>query len=388
MTPSAFLLVFRAAESHAIQLPDAPAIAGFDDMERKRCFKNAMPLAWQDKFDDANLSIEVEALNDMRAYFDNQHLRNPFEQRENGGNPQRIDGGGPRAPQQPPRGRNRNNRNRHNRPPPNAQTDGGNPRNGRQPNPPRRIQNTDACPLPNHGGHLWGDCRSNRYGFEWERNRNNPPNGGRPGGGRNQQRGDAHLVNPRRQGRAPNSRRGRQQQQQETDVNSDDEVYMEVNLLEQAEFCIECSDPESYLYDGQVQEIFEEQVTEQHDDLPTPVLPSVDYVPSTLAIVKQINSTKGNFLLKSLLDHGGSHVLVRQSSIPKEVALHPIVQGAGFDTAAGALKTKFYVHLHDVILPEFSFSRRVKTTKAFVFDNDAIKYDCIFGRSFWSQFPK
>jgi len=48
----------------------------------------------------------------------------------------------------------------------------------------------------------------------------------------------------------------------------------------------------------------------------------------------------------------------------------------------GSFESQHYVLLHDVILPEFSYSRRVKTVKAFVFDNKDVPYDVIYGRSF------
>jgi hypothetical protein len=42
-TPSQFLLAFRAAESRAVQLPDAPIQAGFSHEERKRIFLRQCP---------------------------------------------------------------------------------------------------------------------------------------------------------------------------------------------------------------------------------------------------------------------------------------------------------------------------------------------------------
>jgi hypothetical protein len=53
-----------------------------------------------------------------------------------------------------------------------------------------------------------------------------------------------------------------------------------------------------------------------------------------------------------------------------------------FTTAAGGFETKHYVFLHEVILPEFSFNRQVKTVKAYVFDNKEVIYDIIFGHNF------
>ena len=77
-TPSQFLLAFRAAESRAVQLPDAPNNAGFTDDERIRIFFKAMPSSWQDKFDDANMRVENEELGDIRQYFDKQQQKDPY----------------------------------------------------------------------------------------------------------------------------------------------------------------------------------------------------------------------------------------------------------------------------------------------------------------------
>jgi hypothetical protein len=63
MSPGEFLLLFRASETHARSLPEPPAAgATFEDEERKRIYLKAMPIAWQEKFDDANLRTGDETL--------------------------------------------------------------------------------------------------------------------------------------------------------------------------------------------------------------------------------------------------------------------------------------------------------------------------------------
>jgi hypothetical protein len=103
-------------------------------------------------------------------------------------------------------------------------------------------------------------------------------------------------------------------------------------------------------------------------------------VSSTLAIIKQVNETKSNGIYKSLLDPGGSNVMVKRSSLPKGIELLPTNQT--FTTTATNMASQYMVYLHDVILPEFNYSRRIKTVKAYVFDNEEVKYDIIFGRDF------
>jgi len=79
LTPTSFMLQFRASEMQVLQLPDAPnAGRGFSDFERRRLFYKAMPYAWQIKFDNANLTVEDEELPDMLIYFNRMHANNPF----------------------------------------------------------------------------------------------------------------------------------------------------------------------------------------------------------------------------------------------------------------------------------------------------------------------
>jgi hypothetical protein len=128
-----------------------------------------------------------------------------------------------------------------------------------------------------------------------------------------------------------------------------------------------CDGPESFLLEEGVQEEMEEGI--EINDPNNASMNKLDEIkrmsmtPSTLAIVKRINNSKGQFIYKLLLDHGGSHVLIKQSALPNNIELYS-VEDQLFNTAAGGLKANSYVWLHDVILPEFSFSRQVKTFKA------------------------
>ena len=44
--------------------------------------------------------------------------------------------------------------------------------------------------------------------------------------------------------------------------------------------------------------------------------PSPDLLPITLAVSDQVNNKKGKYFYKSLLDHGGSHVMIQARCIP------------------------------------------------------------------------
>ena len=111
---------------------------------------------------------------------------------------------------------------------------------------------------------------------------------------------------------------------------------------------------------------------------------SHDLIPTTLATATQINNKLGKYWFKSLLDHGGSHVMIEQRCIPKDIELfeQPNMQ---FKTTAGKMTTTKFIYLSDLRLPEFSYTRRVKKVKCYVFEAPEVEYDIIFGRSFLNQ---
>ena len=204
MTPTAFMLQFRASEMRALHLPDAPnANGGFSDVDRRRLFYKAMPYSWQVKFDDANLTVEDETMADMLIYFDRVHANNPFIKdngneggggKGNGDNDNSKGNGGRGKGKRGNRGRNGNgNRNNNGNGSNSNNGSGSNSGDKRQ----GRIQNSDPCPLPGHGNHTWGECRSNRYNNDYQANRSSSGNGGNSGNGNrsNQGRNDSNAAN-------------------------------------------------------------------------------------------------------------------------------------------------------------------------------------------------
>ena len=97
--------------------------------------------------------------------------------------------------------------------------------------------------------------------------------------------------------------------------------------------------------------------------------------------MKQVANTKGDFLLKLIFNHGGSHGLVKRSALPKDAEIFALDDASGFDIIAGTLVACGYTYLKNIILPEFSFSCQVKSIKAFIFDDNKVQYDCICGCS-------
>jgi transposase InsO family protein len=367
--PKDFLRLLRHSETLACQLPDAPPNAGFSDEERKRIFLHAMPIDWQNKFIEANMRTEDETLEDMRVYFDRLQQLYPYEENkssDNGNNDsRRTNNGG---------GRDRRHRSNNNN-----QRRGGNGNNNnnrnerRQGNTSNRIQPTDPCPLPGHGNHTWGECRSNRYNNESQQNqRNNSSNS----------RGNSHGRNNGSNRQQHNSREANTNERENNTENQSNQINQEQHHYE---FVANNpnEDPESFFMDDGVQEDLEETPHEDAIVQPTELTEQerATLTPTTLAVVKKINGEPVKAFFKSLLDPGGSNVMVKRSSLPKQVKLIPI-DLQNFTTIGGGPKITHRVVLQDVILPEFSYTRRISKVNAFVFDQDNVQHDIIFGRDF------
>ena len=384
-TPSQFYLKFLAAETHARLLPDAPDDEPvFSEEERKRLFLRAMPIDWQKQFDAANLQIATETIADMRKYFDLTQRNNPLIRNNdnNGGNNNNDNrnngngnGNGNRGRRNRRGNRNNGGRNNNNSSNESSSTRNNNTNNSNTNDRPR-LRPDDTCPLPGHGNHKWIDCYQNI---------NNP--NARPSRSRNNQ------GNNNRESNATESSNNNSNNSSSNNSSNNSNSNGSNNSSDNYYFCLECDtdqDPESFLFDQDYQtefepELYDPEEPEGPQDSPRAVDDDVDQsllAPSTLAIARKLNDSHGRFLFKSLLDHGGSHVLVNRRALPKDVELFPLSTGQGFNTAAGGLSTTHYVYLHDLILPEFSYTRRVSTIKAFVFNNDSVFYDVIFGRSF------
>ena len=255
MSPGEFLLAFRASEARACQLPDAPlADAGFQEIERRRIYYSAMPYAWTEKFDDANMTVEDETLGDMRAYFDKLHIRDPYEPRKSNDNQKgnstsgnkNKSGSNQSSGNRSNRRNNNNNQSRNN--------SGSNSNNQGQ---GRRIQSGDPCPLPNHQGHTWGECRMNHYNDSRQRDRQGSNRGN---SGSSASRHDSHAME-QRQGQQRSQQAQGSNESSETsgsgNPNQGEGYYSESFLMEQSTYCQPCSDPESFFANGSIEEAFE-----------------------------------------------------------------------------------------------------------------------------------
>ena len=177
MEPGKFLLKFRYANQLATQLPDAPNLGGFNADQFKRQYLHAMPRAWQDNFENANMTIHNCTIQQIRQYMDRQHMKDPFVPRNKPtGNNNSSNSGSNNSNSNNCRGGNSGSNNNNQSSRGNNSTRGGsggggsggggrtnNNRNNNS-NNNRRIQPTDPCPLPGHGNHTWAECCQNRYG--------------------------------------------------------------------------------------------------------------------------------------------------------------------------------------------------------------------------------
>ena len=167
MEPSQFLLKLGTANRMATQLPDAPDFEhGFTELQLKRVFLAAMPRAWQENFENANLTVHNTTVQDIRTYMDKQSAKDLFVPRNKSKDNNDRGESNDRNKQNRNNGNNnRNNRhgnNSHNNNRGNQRTGGtnqpnqGNSNNRNNQRNSNRIQNSDPCPLPGHGNRMWG----------------------------------------------------------------------------------------------------------------------------------------------------------------------------------------------------------------------------------------
>jgi len=433
LTPSEFSQRFDALEDALPYLPNAPDPddCGFSEVDRRHLFYNAMPMAWRDKYDDAGMRHRHDTIEDMELYFDKHHERDPpsdsKQHRHNSANDDSTanrnqrNGNGNRNSRNNNRGRGRGNNNNNNR---NNHSGRGsivnnnsNGNNGGRNNNGNggRIQNSDQCPVHPHSNHTWGQCRANAFARDNNSNGNQGRRDDNRGGSNNNDNG-----NNRRESHVHerNNNRDSRSERRNNDSNPNERGY-ESNFFDLVP-SDDTTQPESFFFHGGVQDELEDSCSDDDsmpdlmprpvvytgydsdsdddddddafntddapNDNPTATTPPEStqreaMIPTTLTIAKRINDVSGQFLFKSLLDPGGSHVLINKRALPKGAELFTSDQRK-FNTTAGGLQAASHVFLHEIILPEFSYSRQVKTYQAFVFDNPTVPYDIIYGRNF------
>jgi hypothetical protein len=106
-----------------------------------------------------------------------------------------------------------------------------------------------------------------------------------------------------------------------------------------------------------------------------------DVVPSSIAVVKTMQNQPSGRLLKVLFDSGGTKTFLNSRCLPKGATPTIMTTPLHGITAAGRFTANRMVKLKDIILPEFSRTKRIDEQCALVFDSDS-QYDIVFGRDF------
>jgi hypothetical protein len=159
MSPKQFLSRLRHLVAVLAEFPQAPLENIFSEDELKRIYLKAHPKQWIDRFENAGKTASTVSMSKIKGYMEHQTKKEPIvpvARAKTNGN-----GNGN------PNSRCRNNRNsRSNR---NGNSNSGrtgcNSGQGNQQGRGQgaRINSSDPCPLPGHGGHTWGNCNANAY---------------------------------------------------------------------------------------------------------------------------------------------------------------------------------------------------------------------------------
>jgi hypothetical protein len=101
--------------------------------------------------------------------------------------------------------------------------------------------------------------------------------------------------------------------------------------------------------------------------------------PITTIIVKDVQSHGSTQPLKALLDTGSDRTFIVKDALPKGVTPNA-VDSVSYNTLRGSATVNKEVTLSNIVLPEFSPTRRIDATfKAFVVDHKLSHYDIIVG---------
>ena len=416
MSPNEFWLNYRAAVQLCLQLPDAPDDAtGFTETEFKINYVNAMPAIFKQKFTDSTYDVYSSPLSSIRNYFDNLAAAYPYNSNQGNGNNNNGNNNGGRNNNNNNNGNgnggrgNRNNRgNRGNRNNNNNQNNRGcNPNDTcylpghgnhtnaqchRQRREREQGNNQNNQGYNNNNNNNGGYQRNHNYNLRSNNNNNNQNNN------RGQNFHNAATPRPIYQNPGPhthmiapaapsfNSVFGDPPRMQ---VNTDGNFRSngDSHHLEPAYGCdMDFSTGEIHQFDATLAyettpalaETFFEHVEElepehyddtDYTDLPDLIprqeepedaiqineTPTLDLLPITLAVSNQVNNKKGKYFYKSLLDHGGSHVMIQAGCLPRdcEIFSNPSMHSK---TTAGTSKSGQFVYVHNICLPEFSLT--------------------------------
>ena len=404
LDPRQFLKQLRIQDAMLKELPGAPAElddAGFEETELKKIYLSAMPKQWRQNFVNANLTVFNTSLINMRNYFYKQAKLDPYVEKNNtnqssGGNSNTR--GNSRRYQNPRN--NTSNRNTGGRSNNSQRGNNGGRGNGNTNNRNfQRPRHDDDCPI--HGpGHTWGQCyiNPNRNTSNNQRNQNqNQRRNGNPRNGESNVNERDNNSSSNNNGRTTSTTNNNRQHSNENANKNTNYAAPHTAVYSEYENCMfevsenqgsnQKQDPESFLLtsDDLEPEYYESDTEQEAPEIKhrteNILKEKDDTIPSALCIARKVNTIERRTLMKALFDTGGSHTMIQSRSLPKRVEIFQDDKKT-FSTTQGRFQSSGYVYLHEVAMPEFSYTRRIKTIKAYVFDAPQVKYDLILGRKF------
>ena len=114
---------------------------------------------------------------------------------------------------------------------------------------------------------------------------------------------------------------------------------------------------------------------------PTKQIMSHDMIPSSLLIAESIQGQSFARPLRVLFDSGSDISLLNSSCLPKATPSDSLPMTAKGITAAGTFHSTHTVVLKEIMLPEFSRTKRIQEWRFYLFDASC-PYDIILGRDF------
>eukprot|EP00977_Amphora_coffeiformis_P009356 scaffold2144_cov98-Amphora_coffeaeformis.AAC.1 len=276
----------------------------------------------------------------------------------------------------------------------------GSPR-GSSREPPRQRQRTSgSCPFEGHEGHDWEDCFGNPMSRNYrpsyrlpsvrgarrdgnrDNNRGNTNRGDNRDNRRNQggrgynRRGtDAHFQgNDRPQGNNHssngNNNRGNNQAQGQPAGASGRGSHTRHDQGNEDQEC--SSEGDSY-------GVADDSYTD--DSIKFAFL---DLIPYTVLLLDKAQNVSVTRAFLCLLDSGSTTSFFKRSCLPKGTHGRT-VQRVSSTTLAGELNSNQVCTITNSVLPEFHRTRKIDSFEAYLFNNDAVRYDAILGRDFLSK---
>ena len=106
-----------------------------------------------------------------------------------------------------------------------------------------------------------------------------------------------------------------------------------------------------------------------------------DLIPSSLLIAHQVQDQVFARPLKALFDSGSNISLLNASCLPAKVQPDSLPTTQQGITAAGIFESRYTVIMRELVLPEFTKTKRIREWKFYLF-NARCPYDVILGRDF------